>query len=101
MKQVGSRSFPSISLQASGLLLKQGALFNEALAHLAPSTFVPKGVYRYSSHLEANQHALDCLSLGMGKKVAEAAIGFTAMRDKDTQDRHIIERALAVYKNQQ
>jgi hypothetical protein len=22
------------------------------------------------------------------------------MRDKDTQDRHIIERALAVYKNQ-
>ena len=23
------------------------------------------------------------------------------MRDKDTQDRHIIERALAVYKNQQ
>ena len=37
----------------------------------------------------------------MGRKAAEAVIGFTAMRDKDTQDRHIIERALAVYKNQQ
>ena len=71
MKQVGSRRFPDINLQASGLLLKQGALFNEALTHLAPSTFVPKGVYRYSSHLAANQHALECLSLGMGKKAAE------------------------------
>jgi hypothetical protein len=101
VKQVGSRSFPTISLQASGLLLKEGALFNEALAHLAPSTFVPKGVYRYSSHFAANQHALDCLSLGMGIKAAKLAIGVTSMRDKDTQDRHIIERALAVYKNQQ
>ena len=101
MKQVGSRQFPTISLQASGLLLKQGALFNEALAYLAPSTFVPKGVYRYRSHLAANQHAMDCLSLGMGKKAADAAIGLAAMRDKDTQDRHIIEHALAAYKNQQ
>jgi hypothetical protein len=78
VKQVGSRRFPTISLQASGLLLKQGALFNEALAHLAPSTFVPKGVYRYSSHFAANQHALDCLSLGMGKQAAEAAARLTA-----------------------
>jgi hypothetical protein len=101
VKQVGSRSFPTISLQASGLLLKEGALFNEALAHLAPSTFVPKGVYRYSSHLAANKHALDCLSLGMGKKAAEAAIGLTANLEKDTLDRQIIERALAAYKNQQ
>jgi hypothetical protein len=101
VKQVGSRRFPTISLQASGLLLKQGALFNKALAHLAPSTFVPKGVYRYSSHLAANQHALDCLSVGMGKKAADAAIGLAAIREKETSDRHIIERALAVYKNQQ
>ena len=100
MKQVGSRRFPNISLQASGLLLKQGALFNEALAHLAPSTFVPKGVYRYSSHMAANQHALECLSLGMGKKAAKLAIGVTAMRDKDTQDSCIIERALVAYKNE-
>jgi hypothetical protein len=101
VKQAGSICFPTISLQASGLLLKEGALFNEALAHLAPSTFVPKGVYRYSSHLAANQHAFECLSLGMGKQAAEAAIGLAAKHEKDTQDRHIIERALAVYKNQQ
>jgi hypothetical protein len=74
VKQVGLRRLPTISLEASGLLLKQGALFNEALARLAPSTFVPKGVYRYSSHLAANQHALDCLSLGMGKRAAEIAL---------------------------
>jgi hypothetical protein len=90
-----------MSLRSSGLLLKQGALFNEALAHLVPSTFVPKGVYRYSSHFAANQHALDCLSLGISRKAAEAAIGFTAMREKDISDRHILQRTLAVYKNQQ
>ena len=78
MKQVGSRRFPTISLQASGLLLKQGALFNEAMAHLSPSTFVPKGVYRYSSQAAANQHALDCLILGMGKKAAEMTLRLTA-----------------------
>jgi hypothetical protein len=99
VKQVGSRLFPTISLQASGFLLKQGALFNEALAHLAPSTFVTKGVYRYSSRLAANQHALDCLSLGMGKMAADAVVGLAAVREKDTRDCHIIERALAECKN--
>ena len=66
MRQVGSRREPAIAEQASGLLLGEGARFNEAISRLARTTFVPKGVYRYRSHDEANRHAVDCLVRGMG-----------------------------------
>jgi hypothetical protein len=66
MRQVGLRLEPAIARQASGLLLIVGARFNESIAHLARTTFVPKGVYRYKSHDEANRHATDCLVRGMG-----------------------------------
>jgi hypothetical protein len=57
--------------QASGLLLAEGARFNEALSRLARTTFVPKGLYRFRSHDEANRHELDCLVRGMGLLAAE------------------------------
>jgi hypothetical protein len=57
--------------QASGLLLAEGARFNEAISRLAPTTFVPKGVYRFKSHDEANRHELDCLVRGMGLLAAK------------------------------
>lgn len=60
-----------IARKASGLLLAEGARFNEALAWLSQSTFVPKGVYRFNSHADANRHALDCLVRGMGRRAAE------------------------------
>jgi hypothetical protein len=66
MRQVGSRRERTIALDASGSLLIEGALFNEAVARLAPSTFVPKGIYRFRSHEAANQHAAECLARGMG-----------------------------------
>jgi hypothetical protein len=66
MRQVGSRREPAIAEQASGLLLIEGARFNEAITRLARTTFVPKGVYRYKLHDEANSHELDCLVRGMG-----------------------------------
>jgi hypothetical protein len=66
MRQVGSRREREIALEASGELLIEGALFNEALSQLSPSTFVPKGVYRFRSHEAANRHAEDCLVRGMG-----------------------------------
>ncbi|MEO7151692.1 MAG: hypothetical protein ABIX46_08300 [Burkholderiaceae bacterium] len=66
MKRVGNRREPEIVEQASGLLMSKGARFSEALAALAPSTFVPKGVYRYKSHAQANQHQQSCLARGMG-----------------------------------
>ena len=60
-----------MSFQASGALLAEGARFSETMAHLSPTTFVPKGVYRYRSHDAANRHAQDCLTLGMGLLAAE------------------------------
>jgi hypothetical protein len=66
MKQVGSRQERGLVMQASGALLAEGARFCESLSHLAPTTFVPKGVYRFRTHQEANQHAQDCLTVGMG-----------------------------------
>ena len=66
MRQVGRRRDPEIVQQASGLMLIEGARFSEAVSWLAPSTFVPKGVYRFKSHAHANQHQQDCLVRGMG-----------------------------------
>lgn len=66
MKQVGSRRETAVVACASAELLAQGARFSEALSHLSPSTFVPKGAYRFATHQEANRHALDCLARGMG-----------------------------------
>lgn len=73
MRQVGVRREPEIVAQASGLLLEKGARFNETLSRLAPSTFVPKGVYRFRSHEEANRHEQDCLARGMGLLAVERA----------------------------
>lgn len=61
MRQVGSRRERSLSLQSGGPQLAEGARFNEAISRLAPSTIVPKGVYRYKSHEQPNQHQQDCL----------------------------------------
>jgi hypothetical protein len=72
MKQVGTRIERGIQSQASGLLLAEGARFNEALAHLAGSTFVPKGVYRFRSQELANQHLEDCLAKGMAQRARES-----------------------------
>jgi hypothetical protein len=71
MRRVGSRREPELTAQASGLRLAEGARFSEVVARLAPTTFIPKGVYRFNSHDEANRHAQDCLVRGMGRLAAE------------------------------
>jgi len=71
MKEVGSRRERTIEIQASGNLLIEGALFNDAISRLSPSTFIPKGVYRFRTHEAANQHAEDCLVRGMGLLAAK------------------------------
>jgi len=65
VQRVGKRREAERVEKASGLLLAKGARFNEVMARLAPTTFVPKGVYRIKSHEEANRHELDCLVRGM------------------------------------
>lgn len=73
MRQVGKRREMPIAEHARGVLLAQGARFNEAMAHLAPSTFIPKGIYRFKTHEAMNQHQQDCLVLGMGRLAAARA----------------------------
>jgi hypothetical protein len=38
---------------------------------LAKSTFIPKGVYRFRTHKDANRHQEDCLVEGLGRSAAE------------------------------
>ena len=71
MRQVGTRREPAIAEQASGLLLTEGARFNEAIARLSRASFVPKGVYRYKSHEAANSHDVDCLVGAMGLRALQ------------------------------
>jgi hypothetical protein len=73
MRKVGSRRTRTISSEASASLLIEGAIFNEAVSRLAPSTFIPKGIYRFRCHEAANQHAEDCLVRGMGLLAAMRA----------------------------
>ena len=67
MKHAGSRREAPLTARASGAQLALGARLSETLSHLAPSMFFPKGVYRYRTHEEANQHAQDCLVRGMAR----------------------------------
>lgn len=66
MRQVGFRREPELVARATGLLLEEGARFSESISRLSPSTFIPKGIYRFRSHEAANRHELDCLTRGMG-----------------------------------
>lgn len=71
MKTIGRRTEPPIALHASGALLAEGARFNETISRLSPGTFVPKGVYRFRTHEEADRHWQDCLARGMAALAAK------------------------------
>jgi hypothetical protein len=77
MRTVGSRKERPVSVVASGILLAEGARFNDEIHRLPTgnTTFVPKGVYRFMTHAEANQHQLDCLAKGMAKIAQERSHG--------------------------
>ena len=67
MRTVGHRQPKPISFAASATLLVEGARFNDEI-HRLPSgsdSFIPKGVFRFRTHAEANQHQSDCLAKGM------------------------------------
>jgi hypothetical protein len=71
MKTAGKRRESQLPLLATGELLAEGARFGESVAALVKSAFVPKGVYRYKSHEDANHHQQDCLIQGMGRLAAQ------------------------------
>jgi len=71
MRTVGHRQERPIAMQGDGTLLAEGARFSETVAHLATSTFIPKGVYRFRSHKDANTQQEDCLAQGLARLAAE------------------------------
>lgn len=71
MITVGHRHDRPIVMQGDGTLLAEGARFSEAIAHLAKSTFIPKGVYRFQSHKDANKQQEECLVQGIGRLAVE------------------------------
>ena len=73
MRTIGRRKERPISFSASADLLAEGARFNDQI-HLLPTgnmSFVPKGVFRFMTHEEANRHQLECLAEGMAKAALE------------------------------
>lgn len=71
MRQVWTRRELAIAEKASGLLLAEGARFNEAVARPVANHVHSEGVYRFASHEDANRHEQDCLVRGMGLLAAE------------------------------
>jgi len=75
MRVVGSRTERPITFSASGALLAEGARFNDEI-HKLPSgniTCIPKGVFRFRSHEEANEHWLNCVSKAIAATLMERA----------------------------
>lgn len=73
MRTVGHRRERPISMEGDGTLLAEGVRFSETIARLAKSTFIPKGVYRFRSHHDANRQQDDALSQGIARLAAERA----------------------------
>ena len=73
MRIIGHRKERPITFSASALLLKEGARFNDEIHRLPTgnATFIPKGVFRFKSHEDANQQQLNWLIAGMAKVAME------------------------------
>ncbi len=80
MKSVGHRKAFPITYSASAGALAEGARFNDEIHKLptGDSTYIPKGVYRFSTHEEANRHAERCLVEGMAQIALDRAQWNTA-----------------------
>ncbi len=70
MKTVGHRRPREIARHPSGELLAEGARVNEALLSFPRGDlgFIPKGVYRFRTLAEANQHWDECLAKAMARR---------------------------------
>lgn len=75
MRTVGNRKEIEITFPATAVLLAEGARFNDEIHRLPTGnrTFIPKGLFRFKSHEEANRHDLECLAEGMAEIALERA----------------------------
>ena len=69
MKIVGHRLESAIAPEPSGRLLDEGARVNDLLRAFpgGGNGFVPKGVYYFKTHAEANRHWEECLAAAMAR----------------------------------
>lgn len=85
MRTLGRTGEPVLGV-ASADRLKRGCAFNESMQAFFPAGragYIPKGVYRFKTHAEANAHQDECLAAHMAKlsivrknaiRIAEAQI---------------------------
>lgn len=75
MRTVGHRKERPITFSATTEMLLEGGRFNDEIHRLpsGSSSFVPKGVFRFKTHAEANQHQQDCLIAGMARLAKDRA----------------------------
>ena len=73
MRTIGHRKERPITFSASAELLAEGARFNDEIHRLPTGnfTFIPKGIFRFKSHEEANRQQLDNLVKGMAQIALE------------------------------
>ncbi len=73
MRTVGHRKERPITFSASASRLLEGARFNDEIHRLPTgnSTFIPKGLFRFKSHEEANRHQQACLIQGVSQIARE------------------------------
>ncbi len=73
MRTVGHRKERPITFSASASRLLEGARFNDEIHRLPTgnSTFIPKGLFRFKSHEEANPHQQACLIQGISQIAPE------------------------------
>ena len=63
MRTIGHRKERPISFSASAAFLAEGACFNDEIHRLptGQSTCIPKGVFHFKTHEDANRHQAECL----------------------------------------
>lgn len=73
MRTIGHRKQRPITFSASAELLTEGARFNDEIHRLPTgnSTFIPKGVFRFKNHEDANRQQLENLVEGMAQIALE------------------------------
>lgn len=77
MRQVGTRKEATVQPIPHASALVSGAEFSMSIAQLAGgSTFVPKGLYRFRTHEEANEKAASWLAAGMARIALERKHGW-------------------------
>jgi len=75
MRTIGHRKQRPITFSASAELLTEGARFNDEIHRLPTGkiTLIPKGIFRFKNHEDANRQQLDKLVEAMAQIALERA----------------------------